>query len=68
MERLTEFFQDSTGGLSMSRLLCFMSFFPATYALIRVNSADGLLYYLGAYAAVYVGGKGAEYLNKANGS
>lgn len=48
----------------MSRLLCFMSFFPATWVLLK-NPTDAMLgYYLGAYVLGYVGGKGAEILIK----
>lgn len=46
----------------MTRLLCFMSFFPASYALIRIGTSDALLWYLGAYVLGYVGGKGVEYI------
>ena len=41
----------------MSRLLCFMSFFPATYVLILVQSTEALGIYLGAFVGGYVGGK-----------
>lgn len=67
-----EFFEDDAGRLSMSRLLCFMSFFPATYILIaNVKSdkiADILLWYLSAFVLSYLGGKGADVLMKPKGA
>lgn len=44
----------------MSRLLCFLSFFPASIELYRINTSDALGWYLGAYVAGYVGGKFGE--------
>jgi hypothetical protein len=41
----------------MSRLLMFLSFAPATYQLMRLNSDDALMYFLGAFVLGYVGGK-----------
>lgn len=55
-----EFFQDDNGRMSMSRLLCFMSFFPASYALFSINNESALGWYVGAYVLGYVGGKGAD--------
>lgn len=60
MGRLIEFFEDTNGRLSMTRLLCFLSFFPASVIAYKINSAEALLYYLGAYVIGYIGGKGAE--------
>ena len=57
MARFDEFFEDCNGELSMSRLLCFMSFFPASYVVIITKSVDSLGWYLGAYVLGYVGGK-----------
>jgi hypothetical protein len=52
----------------MTRLLCFLSFFPATYVLIaNVKSekiADILLWYLSAFVLSYIGGKGADLMGK----
>lgn len=56
-KRIIEFFKDEKGRLSMSRLLCFLSFWPASVVLIRINSSDALGWFLGAYVAGYVGGK-----------
>jgi len=55
-----EFFRGTEGLLSMSRLLCFMSFFPATYVLVVTKSVEALGWYLGAYVLGYVGGKAAD--------
>lgn len=48
----------------MTRLLCFLSFFPATYVTIRSaatsDAADVLMIYLGAFVLGYVGGKSAD--------
>lgn len=61
MKKLAEFFQDKDNCLSMSRLLAFMSFFPATYVIWH-HGAD-LRWYVGAYATAYVGGKVADAFN-----
>lgn len=55
--RLVQFFEANNGRLSMSRLLCFLSFFPATQLVMSINTAEALGYYLGAYVLSYVGGK-----------
>lgn len=51
------FFTGDGGGYSMSRLLCFLAFWPATFVLVRLNSAEALGWYLGAFVGGYVGGK-----------
>ena len=51
------FFTDDKGNPSMSRLLCFLAFWPATYVVIKTLTSDTLGWYLSAYAAAYVGGK-----------
>ena len=57
-----ELFESDNGGLSMTRLLCFMSFFPASYVVV-IDKGEGTLgWYLGAYVLGYVGGKGADAL------
>lgn len=50
----------------MSRLLCFMSFFPATYVLVSTRSDTALGWYLATYAAAYVGGKMSEKMGGKN--
>ena len=64
MRLLSEFFQDDRGHGSMSRLLCFLAFFPASYVVIVAASADALAWYLGAFVAGYVGGKITEDKNR----
>lgn len=55
-----EFFQDDGRSLSMTRLLCFMSFFPASYVIVVSKSPETLAYYLGAYTGAYIGGRFAD--------
>jgi hypothetical protein len=62
--RFLEFFEDQDGGLSMTRLLCFLSFFPASYVVITTKSVDTLAWYLGAYVLGYVGGKTTDIFMK----
>lgn len=63
-KRWIEFFEGESGRLSMTRLLCFLSFFPATYVTIESagtsDASDVLMIYLGAFVLGYVGGKGAD--------
>jgi len=64
--RYIEFFEGDNGRLSMTRLLCFLSFFPASYVVIADLSDSTLGWYLGAYVLGYVGGKGFDAIqNKA---
>lgn len=58
--RLSDFFTDESGRQSMSRLLMFLSFFPASYVVIYTCDAETLAWYMGAYAGSYVGGKFAD--------
>lgn len=62
--RSIEFFQGESGTLSMTRLLCFLSFFPASYVVIIAKTENILGWYLGAYVLSYVGGKTADVLSK----
>lgn len=64
MKGVLEFVQDDKGQLSMSRLLCFLSFFPASYVVIITQDSDALGWYLGAYALGYIGGKFGDALSK----
>lgn len=57
LSRWIEFFEGEDGHLSMSRLLCFMSFFPAAYVVMASQSEGTLGWFLGAYGGIYVGGK-----------
>jgi hypothetical protein len=60
--RLPQFFEDDAGRLSMSRLLCFMAFFPASYVVIRTLTDATLGWYLGSFGGVYLGGKYTDML------
>ncbi len=64
MHKLWEFFQDGNQQCSMPRLAMFISLFPSTYELIRINDDTALGYYLGAYVCGFVGGKVAEIMKK----
>lgn len=59
--RVTEFFEGDNGCLSMTRLLCFMSFFPSSYVVIKcvdnMNIDMVLGVYIGGYVLGYVGSK-----------
>lgn len=54
---MKEFFHDEKGSLSMSRLLAFISIFPASYVVIATKSSEALAWYVSAYVLGYVGGK-----------
>lgn len=58
--RASEFFEDDAGILSMTRLLCFMAFVPATYVVCIDPNSETLGWYLGAFVGGYVGGKFAD--------
>ena len=58
--RTVEFFEDDNRRLSMSRLLCFLSFWPATLVLLNSKSSDIFMLYIGAYVLSYIGGKTAD--------
>lgn len=61
---IVQFFQDSDGQSSMTRLICFLSFFVATDIIRSIKDdnakVNALGVYLGAFVLQYVGGKGAE--------
>lgn len=61
---ITDFFKDGKHMFSMSRLLCFLAFFPASYIVITNPNSPNLGLYLGAYAASYVAGKVADNMGK----
>lgn len=61
MSRIAEFFEGGPRDrLSMSRLVVFMSFWPATYVLIKTPTDTMMGLYLGAFVLSYLGGKGAD--------
>lgn len=59
-----EFFEGEDGGLSMTRLLCFLSFFPASLVTIRICNENAMAIYVGTYALSYLGSKGLDAVNK----
>lgn len=63
-KRFIEFFEDQDGGLSMTRLLCFISIFPASYVVIVTQNDNTLGWYLSAYVLGYVGGKVTDAFKK----
>lgn len=54
------FFRDGSGNRSMSRLLSFLSFWPASAVLLAMPSEGALGLYLAAYVGGYLGGKALE--------
>jgi hypothetical protein len=59
--RYVELFEGGGGNrLSMTRLLMFLAFWPATYVVVREPNHETLGWYLGAFVLGYVGGKGAD--------
>lgn len=65
--RWREFFESDDGRGSMTRLLCFMSFLPASIVVVWEHSAETLGWYLSAYVLGYVGGKFSDMLGKPKG-
>lgn len=63
-----QLFEGEGSNLSMTRLLCFMSFFPATYMALTLMTENALTIYVGCYALAYLGGKvGDAIVNKSEG-
>lgn len=61
--RWIEFFEGAGNRLSMMRLTIFLSFWPASYVLIKQQTETMLGLYLGAYVAGFIGGKRADNVN-----
>lgn len=59
-----EVFEGEDSRLSMTRLLCFLSFWPASYVLLHNQSETLFGFYIGTYAASYLGGKVSDMLGK----
>ena len=64
--RWSQFFEADDGRLSMSRLLCFMSFFPSSTVVMTTRTDTALLYYISGYVLGYIGGKGLDALTARN--
>lgn len=63
LKKFWQFFEADDGRMSMTRLLCFLAFWPSSYKLILIDSkdvADAFMWYLGAFVLGYVGGKFAD--------
>lgn len=58
--RWVEFFEGENNRLSMTRLLCFLSFFPSSAVVLCVHTSDVLGWYIGGYVLGYVGGKACD--------
>ncbi len=68
MGRVIEFFVGENNLLSMTRLLCFMSWFPATYVVVKSESENILGWYLGSFVGGFVGGKLSECIKSRRGA
>lgn len=63
-KRSIEFFESDDARLSMTRLLCFLSFWPASWVIVVKGNEAMLGWYLSAYVLGYVGGKISDQLGK----
>lgn len=66
-DTLDGIFEGDDGRLSMTRLLCFLSFGPSSYVVVATQSENALGWYLGAYVLGYVGGKTTDIFMKPKG-
>jgi len=57
-EHIRQFFEGDAGGLSMTRLLCFLSFFPASWVTVKLCNENALAIFVGTYALSYLGKEG----------
>lgn len=62
--RVSRFFLDDNGRESMTRLLMFLAFWPATFVVCSDPGEDTLSWFLGAYVLGYVGGKANDAFGK----
>ena len=67
MMRWVEFFEGEDSRLSMTRLLCFMSFIPSSYVVIETMSEAALGWYIGGYVCGYLGGKTTDIFMRKRG-
>jgi len=56
-KEVRQFFEEGTGQLSMTRLLQFLSFFPASYLAVRIGNENSLTILVAAYGGAYIAGK-----------
>ncbi len=64
MMRWLEFFEGDDSRLSMTRLMMFLAFFPASYVVVLMQTEGSLAWYLSAYALGYVGGKMSDVMGR----
>jgi hypothetical protein len=60
--RSIEFFEGGDGRLSMTRLLMYLSFWPAAYIACADRGSETYGWFISAYVFGYLGGKGADAL------
>lgn len=60
IDRLTEIFEAEDKRLSLSRVLSFLSFWPASWVLLKMPTEGMLGIYLTAFSVAYLGGKGLD--------
>jgi len=63
-ERFDEFFEGEDRRLSMTRLLMFLSFWPAAVVVVYEHSEATLGWFLSAFVASYIGGKTADKISQ----
>lgn len=68
MKNWHEFFEDSDGRGSMSRLLVFMAFIAATPILFVIRTTEALSVFLGAFVVNYATGKISDIFTKSKGA
>lgn len=62
--RWIEFFEGDNQRLSMTRLLCALSFPISSYVVCSTKDDTALGWYVGAYVLGYVGGKLGDCINR----
>jgi len=62
--RISEFFEGDAGRMSMTRLMVFLSFWPASWIVVNDGEAETLGWYLSAYVVTYGTGKLADVFTK----
>lgn len=59
-----DFLKTNKGQDSLSRLVVFMGFFPATVVLLWIHNVAALTAYMGTYGLSYVGSKVTDAVDK----
>lgn len=60
MGRFQEFFEDNNLRMSMTRLMLFLSWLPATFMAMWIGTTEALGVYLAAYTGIAINNKWAE--------